>query len=417
MSFPRTPVDGQTTVTNNIVYQYTLDTRSWRRVFGTIAVSSTTVTTTDQSISTATGALIVPGGVSIGKNLYAAGTVATKGWSLYTATYVVFNTGTTVFSTASLTTNLLGGGAGSLPIQSGSGKTTQIPIGSAGSLLTVNNASSASWVSTGTMGIGQDLSLPARFSTTANNLKGYSWDTSTYPRGAIPYQVSGSRAVNANPGTSFPPVITEYSQFGQTSTGVLAFAINPINPNSGNMITLPLSNYLSGGPAGPTGATAGPAGPTGRTGPAGFAGPDAFRLFYQFPNQSPANPSVAILDLYAYSTSYAVWQMPDSQGIYTFQYIIVQNGQYSSGNMYSLAGSPSFPFIVGFKTAFNSTPWAIIIGQADADGGNSTSHVPIWIYVTSLGNGGFQVSAVRKDTGAAFTGKLYGWFTWWAIGK
>ena len=75
MSFPLSPVNGQTATLNGIVYSYSTSTQAWTRVLSsTLTYNSIFLTNTTTSTSTNTGALIVAGGVGIGSNLTVAGT-------------------------------------------------------------------------------------------------------------------------------------------------------------------------------------------------------------------------------------------------------------------------------------------------------------------------------------------------------
>jgi hypothetical protein len=98
--------------------------------------------------NTTTGDLVVSGGVGIGGKLYVSGGID---------------------GTITTSTNIDGGGAGYIPIQSANGKTAFIPAGAEdGSLLTWNNANStATWVSASS-------SIPnfARYAGTATNIGG-----------------------------------------------------------------------------------------------------------------------------------------------------------------------------------------------------------------------------------------------------
>ena len=75
MSFPLSPVNGQTATLNGIAYSYSTSTQAWTRVLSsTLTYNSIFLTNTTTSTSTNTGALIVAGGVGIGSNLTVAGT-------------------------------------------------------------------------------------------------------------------------------------------------------------------------------------------------------------------------------------------------------------------------------------------------------------------------------------------------------
>lgn len=68
MSFPINPVNNQQTVQNGIVYVYSTATNSWRRTFNNV-VDNFFIGASNQSTATDNGALIVVGGVGIGRNL------------------------------------------------------------------------------------------------------------------------------------------------------------------------------------------------------------------------------------------------------------------------------------------------------------------------------------------------------------
>ena len=76
MAFPVTPADGQTTVVNNVTYQYSTATTAWTRINSTVtSLSSLLISNGTVSTSTTTGALLVTGGVGIGGNLNVGGTI------------------------------------------------------------------------------------------------------------------------------------------------------------------------------------------------------------------------------------------------------------------------------------------------------------------------------------------------------
>ena len=87
--------------------------------------SAVHITTSTAASSTNTGALTVTGGVGIGGDLYVGGSIYDKG--------------------IQVGTNILGGSAGSIPIQSSTSNTTFIPIGNFGSVL-YSDGSTATWV-------------------------------------------------------------------------------------------------------------------------------------------------------------------------------------------------------------------------------------------------------------------------------
>jgi hypothetical protein len=121
----------------------------------------TTITNVTDSLTTATGALVVRGGVAVAKDLRVGGTLyATVSGSI---------------TNASTSTNLAGGTAGQIPYQSAPGATSFFGAGTAGQLL----------VSAGTTSTG-----PV-FTTTSSIYVGYSVTSTNINAGAagsIPYQ-------------------------------------------------------------------------------------------------------------------------------------------------------------------------------------------------------------------------------------
>jgi hypothetical protein len=72
MSFPQFPIDGQTSVVNNITWVYNQASNAWSKQYvANATLSSLTIVGNGTSTSTTTGALVVAGGVGIGGNLYA----------------------------------------------------------------------------------------------------------------------------------------------------------------------------------------------------------------------------------------------------------------------------------------------------------------------------------------------------------
>lgn len=68
MSFPINPINGQLTTQNGIIYVYSTATNSWRRNFNNV-VDNFFIGASTQSTATYNGALVVVGGVGIGRNL------------------------------------------------------------------------------------------------------------------------------------------------------------------------------------------------------------------------------------------------------------------------------------------------------------------------------------------------------------
>jgi hypothetical protein len=121
-----------------------------------------TLTSTLNATSSQTGALIVQGGMGIAKDLYVGGV-------LYATVQGAINTAT----------NLSGGVAGSLPIQTAAGATTFIPIGAVGTVLR-SNGSTLQYVTTASLHVGF-----AEVSRSVSTLAGGAV-------GSIPYQSSPS---------------------------------------------------------------------------------------------------------------------------------------------------------------------------------------------------------------------------------
>jgi hypothetical protein len=122
MSFPSNPVTGQTTVTNNITYVYnSAGTGYWTRVYANTSTLAATVAAlnianTSDSTSTTTGALVVGGGVGIAGNinfggeLYQNGKLFTTSGTGTTTTFLISNiTESTSTNTGALVVN---GGVG-----------------------------------------------------------------------------------------------------------------------------------------------------------------------------------------------------------------------------------------------------------------------------------------------------------------
>lgn len=133
MSFPTNPVNGQTTVTNNITYQYSsAGTGYWTRVYFTTSTilgtqAALNIANTTQSVSSTTGALVVGGGVGVAGNinfsgnLYQNGVLFTGGGGSSTgttSTFVILNT------TPSTTT-----ATGALQVRGGAGIGLNLNVG------------------------------------------------------------------------------------------------------------------------------------------------------------------------------------------------------------------------------------------------------------------------------------------------
>jgi hypothetical protein len=112
MSFPTSPVNGQTSVVNGITYSYSTSTTAWTRVAGQItATTYLNITSNTGVYNTTTGALQIVGGVGVGGGMYVGGTI--------TATNFVGS----MSGTASAATNIAGGAKDQIPYQTGVGAT------------------------------------------------------------------------------------------------------------------------------------------------------------------------------------------------------------------------------------------------------------------------------------------------------
>jgi hypothetical protein len=106
------------------------------------ATSTVSITTTTNSTSTDTGALIVSGGAGIGGAVYIGQPSYIDGAQIITtATLKLYSA-----STSNYASNLIGGDTGYIPIQSAPDKTSFIPIGSTGTILS-SLGTTATWVS------------------------------------------------------------------------------------------------------------------------------------------------------------------------------------------------------------------------------------------------------------------------------
>lgn len=74
MSFPANPYNGQVATQNGIIYEYSTSTNSWRRTFNNV-IDQLFIGGLTQSTATNNGALVVAGGVGIGKNLNVGGSL------------------------------------------------------------------------------------------------------------------------------------------------------------------------------------------------------------------------------------------------------------------------------------------------------------------------------------------------------
>lgn len=155
MSFPLNPVNGQTTVTNNISYVYnSAGTGYWTRTFANTATIAGTpaallISNSTSATSTTTGALQVVGGVGIGGTLYVGSlrgdaTTSATTWGLFynvvtkeitTATGSsgsgsgISSTGTTSTFTILSTANSFNTSTGALQVRGGAGIAGNLNVG------------------------------------------------------------------------------------------------------------------------------------------------------------------------------------------------------------------------------------------------------------------------------------------------
>ena len=112
--------------------------------WGTLYSQNARILGTSDSVSTATGALTVVGGLGVGGTIYAG---------------TIYSNGQVVSPGVANTSSGIGGGQlGSIPIQYAPGQTTFIPIGPVNSLLR-SNGTTATWVTTSSLGIGMGVNV------------------------------------------------------------------------------------------------------------------------------------------------------------------------------------------------------------------------------------------------------------------
>ena len=171
MSFPLSPVNGQTATLNGIIYTYSTATTAWTRVSGsTLTYTAINLTNTTSSTSTTTGALTVAGGVGIGGNLYVGGTSTFAG-NLLPSLDATYNLGSSSTQWRSLyvSTNTIYVGGVALSIINGVLQVGGAPIvssttGTTSTFLVTNTASSTSTttgaiVVSGGVGVGGNLNV------------------------------------------------------------------------------------------------------------------------------------------------------------------------------------------------------------------------------------------------------------------
>ena len=183
-------VGGIITATNVYVGVWPVSTGT-NNASSTGTTSTFVINNTTTATNSASGALVVKGGASVGQNLYVAGSLTVYGGinavltasnaniaggatgsipyqtgpgatafiGIGSAGTVLQSNGTTATYVSPTTlsvgtaTNVAGGAAGSLHIQSAAGQTTMLPIGTANYVLQ-SNGTTATWVSTSSLGLG-----------------------------------------------------------------------------------------------------------------------------------------------------------------------------------------------------------------------------------------------------------------------
>lgn len=214
---------GGTITANKLVIQYTTVT--------SVSVTTDDVTTINnatQSTAVTNGALVVAGGVGIGKDLRVSGVIyGTVSGSILNASNLANGTvgqvpyqsapSTTLFANAGLSgqifvsngasvigpafkststilvgyaSNLLGGGVGYLPYQSGNNTTAFLAPGTIGTVLTSDGSGGLSWTTVSSGGGGSSAS-----STTSTNL-------AAGTVGQVPFQTAPGRTSFYGPGTA-----------------------------------------------------------------------------------------------------------------------------------------------------------------------------------------------------------------------
>jgi hypothetical protein len=188
-------------------------------VEGTGTVSSGTVTAGSAQIS---------GGLQVGKNIIVQststfqGTVEARGNVKFNSGLTVIGaiTATNIFATINTASNLQGGSAQSIPIQSSTGTTTFIPIGQPYQFLTVSVAGTATWQNFSGSTVG--------YATTASNLLGGN-------SGQIPYQNSPGITQFIGTGTSGQVLVsnsgTSAPQFTNRLNNLETITVNTLTVN------------------------------------------------------------------------------------------------------------------------------------------------------------------------------------------
>ena len=166
--------------------------------WGYLYTQNANISGNSNSVSTTTGALTVVGGLGVGGTIYAG---------------TIYSNGQVVSPGVANTSSGIGGGQlGSIPIQFAPGQTAFIPIGSPNTLL-VSNGTTATWITTSSLGIGTGVnSLGAGTDTAISTSTGNItiWNNSTL------------QSVTVRGGTTNRNIVfTNNTQATSTSTGTL----------------------------------------------------------------------------------------------------------------------------------------------------------------------------------------------------
>ena len=209
---------------------------SGTRIYGTATIDTQLfVSGTTTSVSTTTGALQVVGGVGIGGNLYVGGSIFTKGWAVSTATSQVANSTTA--------TNIAGGLAGYIPIQNAAGLTSFIGTGTVGYVLQMQTNNTATWVSTGTLGMSGSTGATITDYSTTNAT--YYPTFATASSGALTTIGITSSKLTWNPSTGIMTVVdinTTSDLRLKTNVSTIADALSILDQIEGKSF-----NYLDSG--------------------------------------------------------------------------------------------------------------------------------------------------------------------------
>lgn len=193
MSFPISPINGQTAVVNGISYSYATATLAWTKVAGVVtATNSLLITGNAGSTSTTTGALQVVGGVGVGGGLFVGG--------VSTFTNIVIHSNTTGVSSTT---------TGALQVAGG--------IGVGGGLFVGGTVTATTLVATGAAGIGTSLTVgttlyTANLQETQNNgLQIYVPYNSVTPTVSFYGGIGAKLVVNTSAQGLYPSIANGYS--------------------------------------------------------------------------------------------------------------------------------------------------------------------------------------------------------------